>query len=164
MGRCYPHLSLEERRKIDKWREAKMPVSEIADRLGRTPSTIYRYIYSKEGMVQELWWYLPEHRKPRWSRRARKRRASRFDRDVSSPFRPDDGSKRRQFEHWEADLMLFKQELGQSNITSLVKRVSRFTVLLKNPNKRPSAVLAFITEEQGKGAWPDHVDTFRTRV
>ena len=42
MGRCYPHLSLEERRKIDKWREAKMTVPEIADRLGRAPSTIYR--------------------------------------------------------------------------------------------------------------------------
>ena len=42
MGRSYPHLSLEERRKIDKWREAKMPVPEIADRLGRTPSIIYR--------------------------------------------------------------------------------------------------------------------------
>ncbi|MEM1361840.1 MAG: hypothetical protein AAGF94_09010 [Pseudomonadota bacterium] len=26
--------------------------------------TIYRYIYSKEGMDQELWWHLPE---PRWS-------------------------------------------------------------------------------------------------
>ncbi|MBW4708381.1 IS30 family transposase [Roseobacter sp. YSTF-M11] len=42
MGRYYPHLSLEERRKIDKWREARMPVPEIADRLGRAPSTIYR--------------------------------------------------------------------------------------------------------------------------
>ncbi len=42
MGHCYPHLSLEERRKIAKWREAKMPIPEIADRLGRAPSTIYR--------------------------------------------------------------------------------------------------------------------------
>ena len=25
--------------------------------------TIYRYIYSKEGMRDELWWYLPLHRK-----------------------------------------------------------------------------------------------------
>ena len=33
--------------------------------------TIYRYIYSKEGMDQELWWYLPEHRKARRPRRAR---------------------------------------------------------------------------------------------
>lgn len=29
MGRCYPHLSLDERHKIDKWREAKMPLPEI---------------------------------------------------------------------------------------------------------------------------------------
>lgn len=42
MGRCYPHLSLEDRRKLAKWREARMPISEIADRLGRAPSTIYR--------------------------------------------------------------------------------------------------------------------------
>jgi len=35
--------------------------------------TIYRYIYSKEGMDQELWWYLPEHREARRPRRARKR-------------------------------------------------------------------------------------------
>ena len=42
MGRCYPHMSLEERREIAKCREAKMPVPEIADRLGRAPSTIYR--------------------------------------------------------------------------------------------------------------------------
>ena len=33
MGRCYPHLSLEDRRKLAKWHEAKMPVPEIADRL-----------------------------------------------------------------------------------------------------------------------------------
>jgi hypothetical protein len=36
------HLSFEERRKIAKWREGKMPVPEIADRLSRAPSTIYR--------------------------------------------------------------------------------------------------------------------------
>lgn len=53
MGRCYPHLSLEERRKLAKWREAKMPVPKMADRLGRAPSTIYRelkrnYYHDKE--------------------------------------------------------------------------------------------------------------------
>lgn len=53
MGRCYPHLSLEERRKLAKWREAKMPVPEMADRLGRAPSTVYRelkrnYYHDKE--------------------------------------------------------------------------------------------------------------------
>ncbi len=61
--------------------------------------TIYRYIYSKEGMAQELWWYLPEHRKARRPRRARKRRAPKFDRDVSILFRPDDVAHRREFGH-----------------------------------------------------------------
>jgi IS30 family transposase len=44
MGRCYPHLNLEERRKLAKWLEAKIPVKEIADNLQRAPSTIYREI------------------------------------------------------------------------------------------------------------------------
>ena len=40
--------------------------------------------------------------------------------------------------------MLFKQKLGQTNVTSLVERVSRFTVILKNPNKRTKPVMAKI--------------------
>ncbi|MFK7871482.1 MAG: IS30 family transposase [Roseobacter sp.] len=102
--------------------------------------TIYRYIYSKEGMTQELWWYLPEHRKSRRPRRARKRRAPKFDRNVNILFRPNDVAHRRQLGHCRADLVLFKQKLGQANVTSLVERVSRFTVLLKNPNKRTKPV------------------------
>lgn len=42
MERCSPLLSLQERRKIDNGREAKIPVLEVADRLGRAPSTICR--------------------------------------------------------------------------------------------------------------------------
>jgi len=37
----YCHLLLDERHKLAKWLEAKMPISEIADRMGRDPSTIY---------------------------------------------------------------------------------------------------------------------------
>jgi IS30 family transposase len=44
MGSHYCHLKLEERRKLSKWLEAKMPIAEIADRLGRDASTIYRDI------------------------------------------------------------------------------------------------------------------------
>lgn len=57
MGCCCPHLSLEERRKIAKWREAKMPVPEIADRLGRAPSTVYRELkrnFFRDKELQEL--------------------------------------------------------------------------------------------------------------
>lgn len=224
MGAVYSQLSITERRKIERWRHAKVPVDEMARVLGRCRSTIfrelkrnhfsdpclpkcegyygaaaqlmaadrrarqrklikypdlckrvserlkngwtpeqignrmvyekaclrvcqetiYRYIYSKEGMADELWWYLPLHRKNRTPRRARKRLKPKFDRDVSILFRPDDVAHRRQFGHWEGDLMLFEQKLGQSNVTSLVERVSRFTVLLKNPNKRTKPVMGKI--------------------
>ncbi|SDI69315.1 Integrase core domain-containing protein [Alloyangia pacifica] len=97
-------------------------------------------------MAQELWWYLPEHRRARRPRRARKRRAPKFDRDVSILFRPDDVAHRREFGHWEGDLMLFKQSLGQTNVTSLVERVSRFTVLLKNANRRTKPVMTEIVK------------------
>lgn len=44
MGRHYSHLRLDERRRIAKWFEAKMPITEMADRLGRSASTLYRDI------------------------------------------------------------------------------------------------------------------------
>ncbi len=37
--------------------------------------------------------------------------------------------------------MLFKQKLGRTNVTSLVERASRFTVILKNLNKRSKPVM-----------------------
>lgn len=40
--------------------------------------------------------------------------------------------------------MLFKQKLGQTNVTSLVERVSRFTVILKNTNRRTRPVMGKI--------------------
>ena len=226
MGAAYKQLSIEERRRIERWRHARVPVDEMARVLGRCRSTvfrelkrnhfsdpclpkcngyygaaaqlmaadrrarqrklirhtglrkrvierikdgwtpeqiayrmihekaplrvcqetIYRYIYSKDGMRDELWWYLPTHRKARHPRRARKRLPPKFHRDVSILFRPDDVAHRRQFGHWEGDLMLFKQRFGQANVTSLVERVSRFTVLLKNPNKRTQPVMGKVIE------------------
>ena len=97
----------------------------------------------------------PTHRVARRPRRTRRRREPKFHRDVSILFRPDDVAHRRQFGHslpdrrfvkqicreGEADLMLFKQKHGQTNVTSLVERVSRFTVILKNPNKRTTPVM-----------------------
>ncbi len=33
--------------------------------------TIYRFVYSAEGMKEDLWWYLPEHRRKRRPRKGR---------------------------------------------------------------------------------------------
>ena len=54
MASHYQHLSFEERRKIAKWREGKMPVPEIADRLSRPPSTIYRELKRNTFLDAEL--------------------------------------------------------------------------------------------------------------
>ena len=42
MARTYRHLDLEQRRTLFRLVEARTPVGEIATRLGRHPSTIYR--------------------------------------------------------------------------------------------------------------------------
>jgi transposase, IS30 family len=54
MGSHYCHLKLNERRKLAKWLEAKMAISEIADRLGLDPSTIYRDIKRNRYTDKEL--------------------------------------------------------------------------------------------------------------
>ncbi|PRX37734.1 helix-turn-helix domain-containing protein, partial [Meinhardsimonia xiamenensis] len=54
MPRPYTHLSLEERRHLAKWRDAGMPVSEIAERLGRDPSTLHREIRRNTYRDEEL--------------------------------------------------------------------------------------------------------------
>ena len=41
MIKPYKQLSLEERRKIETWRAAKVSVDVIAERLGRNRSTIF---------------------------------------------------------------------------------------------------------------------------
>ena len=40
--------------------------------------------------------------------------------------------------------MAFKQKLGQANVTTPVKRVSRFTVILRNPTRRTKPVMGKI--------------------
>jgi IS30 family transposase len=38
--------------------------------------------------------------------------------------------------------MLFRRTFGQANVTSLLERVSRFTVILKTPNPTTARVMA----------------------
>lgn len=221
MGRCYPHLSLEERRRIDKWREAKMPVPEIADRLGRAPSTvyrelkrnsyedkelpelngyycitaqanyeqrraihrkmivhpelktaiedrlkagwspeqiagrmrlerhpirvshetIYRFAYSKDGRDEQFYRHLPEHRRRRRPRGYRRHSRTHIFDVQSLAHRPDRISERAEFGHWECDLMMFRKEHGKVNVTSLVERVSRFAVVMRNEDRQSKPIM-----------------------
>ena len=44
MGAIYTQLSITERRKIESWRHAKVPVNEMAGVLKRCRSTVFREI------------------------------------------------------------------------------------------------------------------------
>lgn len=54
MGRCYPHLNHEERRKQAKWLEAKIPIKEMDNNLVRALSTIYEEIGRNHYHDEEL--------------------------------------------------------------------------------------------------------------
>ena len=45
MSHCYRQLLLDEREALFRMKDAKLPVSRIAERLGRHPSTIYRELH-----------------------------------------------------------------------------------------------------------------------
>ncbi|AYF03133.1 IS30 family transposase (plasmid) [Paracoccus yeei] len=221
MASHYQHLSFEERRKIAKWREGKMPVPEIADRLSRPPSTIYRelkrntyldaelaqysgyyavtaqdkyerrravhrklvahpelkaavedalkagwspeqiagrmrleqhricvshetiyrFAYSKLGIEEAFYRHLPEHRRRRRPRHHRRHQRSHIQDSQSLCHRPLMVAERQQFGHWECDLMMFRKENGKVNVTSLVERVSRFTVAMRNEDRHSEPIM-----------------------
>jgi IS30 family transposase len=212
---------LEERRKIAKWREAKMPVPEIADRLGRAPSTvyrelkrnffrdkelpelngyhaiaaqnmyerrraihrkliphpdlkaaiedrlkagwspeqiagrmrlerhpirvshetIYRFAYSKDGRAEAFYRHLPEHRNRRRPRGYRRHHRTRIFDSQSLSRRPEHIGERTEFGHWECDLMMFRKEHGKINVTSLVERVSRYAVVMRNEDRQSRPIM-----------------------
>ena len=53
-GRRYVQLDYDERRAIDRMRQRRVPVNEIAARLGRHRSTIYREL-SRNRFVDDEW-------------------------------------------------------------------------------------------------------------
>ena len=226
MGTHYSHLSLEERRKIAKWRDAKMPISEMADRLGRDASTIYRdlrrnhfddeelpelngyyalnaqhmyerrravhrkmivhptlkaaiedrlkagwspeqiagrmrlerhpirvshetiyrFAYSKDGRAEQFYRHLPEHRRRRRPRGYRRHQRGHIFDTQSLSYRPERISERSEFGHWECDLMMFRKEHGKVNVTSLVERVSRYAVVMRNEDRTSKPIMDALIE------------------
>jgi IS30 family transposase len=61
--------------------------------------------------------------------------------DVNILYRPDAVAERKQFGHWECDLIQFRKKFGKANVTSLVERVSRFAVLLRNNDRQSRPVM-----------------------
>lgn len=221
MKRSYSHISLDERRKIERWRTAGLAVDVIAEKLGRHRSTIfrelkrnrfvdaempeldgywcmtaqdmardrrarqrklirfqplrfavvdrlhhgwspqqiagrmrledhpisvshetiYKFAYSAEGQAIKLWQHLPESRARRRPRHARRHHGRRFGPELNILHRPEVVANRRQFGHWECDLIQFRKKFGKANVTSLVERVSRFAVFLRNNDRQSRPIM-----------------------
>jgi IS30 family transposase len=108
--------------------------------------TIYRHVYGPEGREAGLFRHLPKARRRRGSRYGRRPRGTPIPRERWIENRPAEVGDRENFGHWEADLLIFRREVGKANVTSLVERKSRFTFLLANEDKRSAAVVAGIAE------------------
>jgi transposase, IS30 family len=131
--------------------EAGWSPQQIAGRLKRQSAgggpavcheTIYRHVYGPEGREDGLYRHLPKARRRRGSRYGRKPRAAPIPRERWIENRPAEVGTRETFGHREGDLLIFSKEHGKANVTSLVERKSRFTVLLPNGDRRSTAVLA----------------------
>lgn len=103
--------------------------------------TLYRFIYSKEDYGLGLYQYLPEARRKRRPLRSRKPRDGAFPATHRISQRPDFIGDRSRFGHWEGDLLIFERPLGHANVTSLVERRSRYTVLIKNPSRHSRPIM-----------------------
>lgn len=103
--------------------------------------TIYKFAYSSDGHAIKLWRHLPEHRARRRPRHARRKHGQRFSPELNILRRPDVVAERKQFGHWECDLIQFRKKFGKANVTSLVERVSRFAIFLRNNDRQSRPVM-----------------------
>jgi IS30 family transposase len=116
-----------------------------ADPIGQiSHESIYRYIFSPDGREQKLFALLPCARRHRRRRFSRKSRKSAVPVARSITLRPAEIAERKEFGHWEADLMIFARKHGKANVTSLIERRTRYLILLSNEDRRSAKVVSAI--------------------
>ena len=106
--------------------------------------TIYRYVYGPEGREAGLHRHLPKARRRRLPRYGRKPRRSSFPASRAIQHRPTEVGDRQTFGHREADLPIFRREHGKANLTSMIERQTRYTILLPNPDRQSNALIGRI--------------------
>jgi transposase, IS30 family len=60
--------------------------------------------------------------------------------------RPAEIAVRTSFGHCEGDLMMVRKDLGKHNLTSLIERQSRYTILTRNRNRNSTGVMTGVIE------------------
>jgi IS30 family transposase len=116
--------------------------------------TIYQFVYSSSGRDLGLFRHLPSARRQRRVRYARKARGVTIPLSNTIQKRPAHIGERTTFGHWEGDLLAFRKEFGKSNLTTLVERQSRYTVLIRNPDRNSTGVMTGVIQQLRSLAFP----------
>ena len=103
--------------------------------------TICQYVYYADRQSQDLARYLPERRRKRKPRHARKPRSLVFPAIMGIHHRSAEVNDCGQFGHWEGDLMIFRREHGQANITTLVERRTRYVLIFRNNDRQSRPIM-----------------------
>ncbi len=134
-------LYVREKMRVDKWTPEAISIRIGLDIIGAkiSPETIYRYIYGK-GRIYKLYEFLPLHHKRRRKWLGRKIRAEKIEDKVLIDNRPQRINSRKEFGHWESDLMEGNRKSeGVVHITA--ERKTRFLVGKKLPSKHSAPVI-----------------------
>jgi transposase, IS30 family len=96
--------------------------------------TIYRFIYSEQGMKLKLYRHLMKKRRFRYPRIKRRRKtiANALKKPIKE--RDEEINQRQSYGHWEGDLLLFKHT--KTNLFTLRERKSRFIIAIKNQSRQ----------------------------
>lgn len=108
-----------------------------------SPEAIYQWIYSKDCEKLELRKYLIRARRKRGLRR--KATAHPIKGRTSVHDRPEIINQRAQAGHLEGDL-IFNSGSQSMNITTMVDRVTRYAILVKNESKHSKTIMDAMTE------------------
>ena len=108
--------------------------------------TIYRIAYPKDGRDEHFHRHLPEHRCRRRPRGHRRHNRTHIFDLQSLSHRRYRISERSEFGHWECALMMFRKEHGKPNVTSLVERVSRDAVVMRNEDRQSKPIMEALVQ------------------
>jgi IS30 family transposase len=96
--------------------------------------SIYAWIYQPSQKKEKLWKFLPRHKSKRGLRKSNGTGASRIPNRVPIQDRPPHIDKKREFGHWEGDLMSFQK--NSQHILVLRERKTMFTLSSPLPSKK----------------------------
>jgi transposase, IS30 family len=132
-------LARRRRKRKSKIERSSQLLEQIAGRLkleqGKpviSHESIYRFVHGEEGRKEKLHRYLPQAKAKR-GRRVRRGNKSLIPNRISIHDRPAAIGDRREFGHWEGDLMAFSRP-GQNNVV-LTERKSRYILAARQPDR-----------------------------